>query len=191
MENNYVSSIRQTVRKFLNSLWHLPLWTRAMWLAKWDRGPGVWKEVLDAHKWSQLLLGAVALSSLVHLEWFTFGKWGAGIQLGWGRETMDSVWDLLSLASPCISGRVPTGKSDMWTWSATEGPDRIVQCGVVCIQSGVRGITLTNITLEEIAGELTFIYVPGKESLRGVWQAFQVYSFRHKLQRLDPLPLVS
>lgn len=54
-----------------------------------------------------------------------------------------------------------------------------------------RGIILAIITLEEIAGELTLLCVPGKASLRDIWQASQVYPFRHKLQRLGPLPPVS
>lgn len=125
MENDYISSIRQTTG-FLNSSWRLPLWSKAMWFestTSWDREPRAWKEIWDAHRWNQLLQGPESLSSLVHLEWFKFGKW-AGILLGWGRETMGSVQDFLSLASPCILGRLPTGKSDIWTWSATEGAEK-------------------------------------------------------------------
>lgn len=147
METDDMSSIRQTTW-FLNSLWRLPLWTTAMWFestASWDREPGAWKEILDAHKWSQLLLGTEALSSLVHLEWFKFGKW-VGILLGWGRETMGSVQDLLSLASPCSLGRLPTGKTDMWTWSATEGADKNVQWGRAWIQVGSGDIIFAVIT---------------------------------------------
>lgn len=180
VENYYMSIIKQAT-EFLNSVWRLVLWSRAMWLvsaASWDRGPGVWKEVLGALKWSQRLLEAVALSSPVCLEWFKFGGM-EGIGLGWGRETMDSVWDSLSLAR--LQERLPTGKSDMWTWRATK-----VQCRVACVQAGAGNIILVVITLEEVAGELTFMYVPGEGSLRDCWRAFRVYSFRHQLQSLIP-----
>lgn len=185
VENYYMSIFKQAT-EFLNSVWRLILWSRAMWLvsaASWDRGPGVWKEGLGALKWSQRLLEAVALSSLVCLEWFKFGGM-EGIWLGWGKETMDSVWDSLSLAR--LQERLPTGKTDMWTWRATEGPDTKVQCRMACVQAGAGNIILVIITLEEVAGELTFMYVPGEGSLRDGWQAFRVYSFRHKLQSLIP-----
>lgn len=192
VENYYMSIIKQAT-EFLNSVWRLVLWSRAMWLvsaASWDRGPGVWKEVLGALKWSQLLPEAVAHSSLVRLEWFKFGVL-EGIRLGWGRETMDSVRDSLSLAR--LQERLPTGKSDMWTWRATEGPDTKAQCGMACVQAGTGSIILVIITLKDVAGELTFMYVPGEGSLRDAWQAFRVYSFRHKLQSLihfHPFPII-